>query len=104
METIKLNYNDLLICDPGYIKSVKNCGEPRFDALRCVEVLHDGDDGVYPIQTPSDCYYLGVDSGRIWKMIAEFGCEVEVDSGLSGHLIVRRDDADWGGEITKRHN
>lgn len=103
METIKLEYQDLLICDPGYIKSVACSGEPRFDALRCVEVLHDGDDGEYPIETASGCHWLGVDSGRIWKMQAEFGCEVEIDSGLSGHLVIRKGDKDWGERIIKRY-
>lgn len=90
METIKLNYQDYLVCDPCYIKGVRCGGEPRFDALRCVEVLHCGSDGEYEVEWLGHTAPLGVDSGRIWAMQAEFECEVEIDSGFSGHLVVRR--------------
>lgn len=101
MTTIKLNYQDLLIVDPCYIKNVKTFGEQRFDALKLVNVLHEGDDGEYPIELASGCKWLGVDSGRIWELMAEFECEVEVDSGMSGHIVVRKDDTDWGEKIIK---
>lgn len=101
MKTIKLDYLDLLVCDPCYIKGVKCGGENRFDALKCVETLHDGDDGEYGVKTAGGTHYLGVDSGRIWVMQAEFGCEVEIDSGLSGHLVIKQNDPDWGNDIEK---
>ena len=88
MQNIKLDYGDYLVCDPCYIKSVKCGGEYRFDALRCERVLHDGDDGEYRIVGQNgDDAYLGVDSGRIWVMQAEFGVEVEMDAGLSGFMV-----------------
>lgn len=99
METIKLDYTDVLVCDPCYIKSVKSDGEDRFDALKCVHTLHDGDDGEYGVKTTSGTHYLGVDSGRIWIMRAEFGCEVEIDSGISGHLVIKKDTPDWCDNI-----
>ncbi len=101
MEMIKLNYLDLLICDPCYIKGVKCRGENRFDALKCVETLHDGDDGCYVVKVGDKETELGVDSGRIWVLQVEFGCEVEIDSGLSGHIVIKKDDPNWGKEITK---
>ena len=104
MSTIKLNYQDLLIVDPCYIKEVKSGGEQRFDALKLVDVLHEGDDGYYPIELASGCKWIGVDSGRIWALMAEFDCEVEVDSGASGHIVVRKDDTDWGERIVKADN
>ena len=98
---IKLNYQDILIVDPCYIKDVKTSGEQRFDALKLVQVLHEGDDGEYPIELASGAKWLGVDSGRLWELMAEFGCEVEVDSGLSGHIVVRKDNPDWAERIIK---
>lgn len=86
--TIKMNAGEWLICDPGYIKKVSYAGELRFDALRCVKVLHEGDDGIYEVITPYFSRYLGVDSGRIWVMRAEFDCEVEEDSGFSGYMKI----------------
>lgn len=93
METIKLNYGDILICDCGYIKEV-SCEwngekELRFDGLKLIKVLHEGDDGVYSVRAGSKTADLGVDSGRIWAMMAEFEIEVEIDSGLSGYLVVK---------------
>lgn len=99
METIKLNYKDALICDPGYIKNVQFGGEPRFDALRCDKVLFEGDDGCYTIETSENRYLLGVDSGRIWVMTAEFGCEVELDAGLSGYIVLKANTPEWGNDI-----
>lgn len=91
METIRLNYGDILICDCGYIKEV-SCEwngekELRFDALKLIKVLHEGDDGVYTVRAGSKTADLGVDSGRIWAMRAEFECQVVLDSGLSGYMI-----------------
>lgn len=88
MKTIQMEYKQLLVIDPCYIKSVKGFGENRFDALKLVRVLHDGDDGVYRVYYPNGKAELGVDSGRLWVLQAEFECEVEVDSGLSGHLVL----------------
>lgn len=105
METIKLNYKDLLIIDPGYIKEVRttfcDITEPRFDALKLVKELHSGDDGEYEIRTSDGSHFLGVDSGRIWELSAEFECEVEVDSGLSGYIVIRTTDNAWGNDIEK---
>lgn len=89
METIKLNYKDYLVCDPCYIKEVRSGERTRFDALRCIEVLHDGDDVETRVEWRGQEAWLGVDSGRIWAMQAEFDCEIDIDSGLSGHLVVR---------------
>lgn len=83
---MQLNYKDIIIVDPCYIKSVKDgSGKFRFDALKHVKTLHDGDDGEYPITyTDADgeqtTEWLDVDSGRIWMMQADFGCIVEVDN------------------------
>lgn len=103
METIKLNYQDILVCDPGYIKNVSctygDTKEKRFDALKLIEVLHEGDDGEYEIETADGAKFLGVDSGRIWKLMAEFDCEVLIDSGLSGYIVARKGSAIWGGDI-----
>ena len=43
-----------------------------------------------------------LDSGRIWEMIAEFDCEVEIESGASGHIIIHKDAIDWSKNITKK--
>lgn len=92
MGTIKLNYQDVIITDPCYIKRVSDrSGTLRFDALKLIEVIHDGGDGEFPVETPDGTRYLGVDSGRIWKLQTEFRCDVEIDSGLSGHIILRND-------------
>lgn len=89
MEKVRMSRGDKLIVDPCYIKNV-TCGEPRFDALRCEKVLYEGDDGEHKVVASNgETLWLGVDSGRIWEMAAEFECEVEVDSGLSGHAIMR---------------
>lgn len=85
----KLEYNDLLICDPCYIKSVMACGENRFDALKHIKTLHEGDDGEYEFMLCDQRFSLGVDSGRVWVMKAEFDCEVDVDSGFSGHKVIK---------------
>ena len=90
METIELDYQDILIVDPGYIKRVVFADELRFDALKLVEVLHEGDDGEFTVETPRGVVMLGVDSGRIWKLQAEFDCKVELDAGLSGYCIIRK--------------
>lgn len=92
METIKLEAGDKIIVDPCYIKSVKSHGDLRFDALRTTQVLHDGGDGEFPVNANGKKYWLGVDSGRIWELTAEFSCDIEVDSGFSGHVIIRTDD------------
>ena len=93
METIKLNYGDILICDCGYIKKVycewNGEQELRFDGLKLIKVLHEGDDGVYYVKAGDKFKSLGVDSGRIWAMKAEFDITVEIDSGLSGYLVVK---------------
>ena len=93
--------NDLIIIDPCYIKSIKDStGATRFDGLRCVKVLHDGDDGIYnvyylnPDKTRMDFGCVGVDSGRIWVMQAEFGkLEIETQSGYLGEQVIRVHDA-----------
>ena len=93
METIKLNYGDILICDCGYIKKVycewNGKQELRFDGLKLVKVLHEGDDGCYMVKAGDKVAELGVDSGRIWAMKAEFEITVEIDSGLSGYMVVK---------------
>lgn len=86
MQTIELNTGDQLVIDPCYIKHIKN---ERYDAIKHVATLHDGDDGVYTVEWRGERYTLGVDSGRTWVLQAEFPTTVEVDSGLSGHAVVR---------------
>ena len=105
MERIQLNYQDKLIVDPCYIKQVYARGDtkkdPRYDALKLVKVVHDGDDGTYPVGNSKTWCYLGVDSGRIWVLQAEFDIEVVLDSGASGSMIVRRASESWDEEISK---
>lgn len=99
---MKLNYNDTIIIDPSYIRSVKDsAGDNRFDALKHIKTLHDGDDGEFPITyTTSDgeahTEWLGVDSGRIWLLRAEFGCDVDIDAGPSGCITGKIIDARRG--------
>lgn len=88
MGLLKMVAGERLICDPCYIKNVSYDGEPRFDALKCVKVLHDGDDGEYVVSCPIQEKALGVDSGRIWVMEAEFDCDVEEECLLSGYMRV----------------
>lgn len=103
MKTIKMETNDLLVIDPCYIKRVKEPiayrnGEgydykDRFDGLKCVRTLLEGDDGDYEIYhcRGKDIDYLGtigVDSGRIWVLKAEFNIEVDIDSGMSGEVHI----------------
>lgn len=86
METIKLKYNDLLIIDPCYIKHIKN---DRFDSLKHIKTIHEGDDGEYDIYVDGKFEdSLGVDSGRIWVIQAEFNTEIEVDAGFSGYITI----------------
>lgn len=81
------------MCDPCYIKEVvcrynEQEQDLRFDALRTVKVLHDGDDGCFSLlDNNNKLCSLGVDSGRIWAMVSEFDCEVLVDSGFSGEYV-----------------
>ena len=81
MKNIKLDSGDILISDPCYIKGVfgeyGGRKEWRYDG--CFEVKNRG-------EVLGD---LGVDSGRIWAMVAEFPCEVEIHSGFSGHILIR---------------
>lgn len=91
METIKMKGGEVLVCDPGYIKGVwcywGEEKEPRFDALKLEKVLHDGDDGYFMVSVGDKAVELGVDSGRIWAMRAEFDVEVDIDAGLSGYWV-----------------
>lgn len=89
-----MNYGDILVTDPCYIKNVAYADKARFDALKLINTLHEGDDGCYifklrtHIGTPDEdtrLIELGVDSGRVWVLQAEFECTVTMDSGLSGH-------------------
>ena len=91
METIQLNYKDTLIVDPCYIKNVTTTlgGQARFDALKLEKVLHEGDDGELSVEYQGKHYSLGVDSGRIWAMKAEFECEITLDAGFSGYAVVK---------------
>lgn len=93
MKTIKLQYGDILVVDPCYVKNVATVWdgqkEQRFDGLRCGKVLHSGDDGCYEVYYNGEkLNRLGVDSGRIWAFVAEFEVEVEIDSGFSGQHII----------------
>ena len=92
---IKMKYKDLLIADPGYIRSVRCMDEDRYDGLKCVMTLHEGDDGYYEIFSgDTSLGEVGVDSGRIWVMQAEFDIEVDIDSGLSGEIYIDSDRED----------
>lgn len=84
---------DILIVDPCYIKAVYgdygDRKDPRFDGLKCAKTLWEGDDGVYIIMNgDKKLCCLGVDSGRIWALTAEFDIRVDVDSGFSGEYIL----------------
>lgn len=111
MKTINLNTGDWLIIDPCYIKGVYEQGETsyaRYDGLRCVRVIHDGDDGMFDIDikptngvpadyvyttiTPTSTLDLGVDSGRIWLLKAEFPVTVVTSSGYSGEIAIKNPD------------
>lgn len=91
---MQMKYKDLLVIDPCYIKSVKLKGtdEQRFDGLKCVKTLHEGDDGVYKITTDKSndtmLGFCGVDSGRIWVLKADFNIDVELDNGLSPYTFI----------------
>lgn len=92
---VKVEYGDRLIVDPCYIKTIwtefgENQKEVRFDMLRCEKVLHSGDDGEFPVEYNGETRYLGVDSGRIWQMVAEFDGFVEIDAGFSGYWLIRK--------------
>lgn len=96
-EMVRLEYGDAIIIDPGYIRGVygewDGVLEPRFDGLRCAKVLHDGDDGYYNITlNGKKIAGLGVDSGRIWLIEAEFGVYLDIDAGLSGCKILKADE------------
>lgn len=95
MEKIELEYGDGIVIDPCYIKLVNDGfggNNIRFDALKLEKVLHEGDDGSFlvEIEGGGEIEEVGCDSGRIWLMTAEFDCEVTVDSGLSGHIVLRK--------------
>lgn len=93
METLNLTIGDTLIADPCYIKEVSYADEPRYDALKHIQTLHEGDDGEFPVKLDNgETIYLGVDSGRIWKMVAEFECVVKIDAGFSGYKLIRKGD------------
>lgn len=91
-KNIKMNTYDLLIIDPCYIKHIRvsrDDNEDRFDGLKHLKTLHDGDDGEYGVcDGNKPLGMLGVDSGRIWVLSAEFPVEVEVDSGFSGEIYL----------------
>lgn len=89
---IEMKYGDILVVDPCYVKSVECGGDLRFDGLKCGKVLHSGDDGCFTVWCgKEDMGDVGVDSGRIWALVAEFDVKVEVDSGFSGHLLIKND-------------
>lgn len=102
MEKISLEMGDAIIIDPCYIKKVScdfDPSEMRFDALKHEKTLHEGGDGEFEIKLASGSRYVGCDSGRIWLMTSEFGCDVEVDSGFSGYILLRKGDADLYNDI-----
>ena len=80
MKEIDLHYGDIIICDPCYIKGVKNGGEVRFDALKAVKEI-SGDDGEYAVKVGDEIEFLTADSGRLWAMKAEFDCRVRLSGG-----------------------
>lgn len=91
LDEIKLHAGDILIIDPCYIKHVE--GE-RYDMLKLEKVLHEGDDGEFAIRVGQDKQlpvYIGVDSGRIWALRAEFDGRVVIDAGLSGYCVRNKD-------------
>lgn len=92
MANLHMNYGDLLIVDPCYIKNISTRWngfvENRFDGLKCIKTLHEGDDGCYQISVNGDIKELGVDSGRVWVLHAEFGVDVELEDGFSGHILI----------------
>lgn len=95
MDIVKLGTGDILIIDPCYIKEAKvslKDEDHRYDALRLVEAIYDGDDGDIPFDFRGKSYCLGVDSGRIWALQAEFPCVVRTDSGFSGYAVQRKED------------
>lgn len=94
MNEVKLDYKDLLVVDPCYIKDITTLGEQRFDALRLVRVLHDGDDGVFLYHYDNEPFDLGVDSGRVWALQAEFECEATLDAGYSGYKVIPQGNPD----------
>lgn len=95
MQTIEIESTDLLICDPCYIKEVSFMGEPRYDALKCVKTLLEGDDGEYNVYLDNKCIAsLGVDSGRIWAMKPEFTCQVRIEAGMSGFSTIKNFEKD----------
>lgn len=103
MKRIELKTNDLLIIDPCYIKHVGDkSGEARYDALRNRAVIHDGDDGEFTVKVANHEFgCLGVDSGRIWVLQAEFDCYVDVDSGLSGEIHIESNGQDMDKVVDK---
>lgn len=93
MQKLKLEHGDYLVIDPCYIKSIQqSTGQPRFDGLRLIKAFDTGDGvfSVYVKNTLAD--RIGVDSGRIWVLKAEFDVFVEIDSGCSGSIVVKSKD------------
>lgn len=89
MGTIKVKYEEMLVVDPGYIRDVKDrYGEPRFDALKHVKTVSEAGDGLYLVKVGDKKHELGVDSGRLWILKAEFDCDVTIDAGYSGYVRV----------------
>lgn len=92
---MRIKAGQYLIIDPCYIKKVTDGSDIRYDALKLIKSW-DVDDGAYELVYSVDMEderlscsgELGVDSGRIWLLRAEFDCEVETDSGFSGELVV----------------
>lgn len=95
---IEVNYCDVLIVDPCYIKNVSTkSGETRFDALKLERVLHElGDGEIAIVEDGFARAFLSCDSGRIWALRAEFDCEVELDCSECDYMVRK---APFGREI-----
>ena len=96
---MKIKNNTYLIIDPCYIKAVRYGTEMRFDALKQVATFNC-DDGSYSVSAVIDgsreeLGSIGVDSGRIWVLKAEFDCDVIEDSGFSGYILVNQKASDF---------
>ena len=99
---LKLNYGDLLVCDPCYIRFVGNyyakenkC--PRYDALKLVKEFALGGDGDVALRYGDEGFtrMVGADTGRVWAMQAEFKCDVFLDASIewAGYFVIKNGNA-----------
>ena len=130
-KVIKMKKDDLLIVDPCYIKSIKCKGRNGYDALRCVKVFYGEPETQHYILNGFDINSLpewakkylvekdtpyiwpksfskkligtlGMSSGRIWVMHAEYDVNVKIDSGLDGGCLLKNNVSDDVDDVIEK--